>query len=293
MFSLFQLTESPDRIDSEICPAHLYRQWHTNAANQNELFNMNTNQLNLNQHCNENVDFKCLGTVKHTNANEIMFLYQKSMIRLIEYGVKENELTMNSFTVKPSSSSNLELEPINLHLFGMKLNETRNCKFGDELNGMWNQMWSNNDFFVMDDEIGGHNLRQWECVKKKKFNNGNLASSTYLITSIDCNNQLIERCLTVKKHLNLLEVAFSESNSQQIDECMTADYSSRWQTKVLADAKAIECPINGTFYGVLPDADNQLCAKLASDCYLPGQMLYQIYSCSNSNEIYEGKRNSI
>ena len=50
--------------------------------------------------------------------------------------------------------------------------------------------------------------------------------------------------------------------------------------------------MSGEYQGVIPNTDDQLGAKLYSDCSSPGIMFYSVLSRGNHSHIYEGETRS-
>ena len=71
--------------------------------------------------------------------------------------------------------------------------------------------------------------------------------------------------------------------------CAVENFSpSKWLT-LGRDMAAVEerphCPLVGEYTGVIPDADDGLCARSYTDCNNPEVMFYTVYSCHNQTEV--------
>lgn len=106
-------------------------------------------------------------------------------------------------------------------------------------------------------------------------------------------------CVAInKRSANILEFQIGSKTVQHYSDEYNNDIESicddqyfdrtRWTTQGRLDNyTASPCPVNGEFFGLIPDAEG-LCAKLWSECQSPDIMYYQVSACEY-DEVFEGR----
>jgi len=88
---------------------------------------------------------------------------------------------------------------------------------------------------------------------------------------------------------NIIELRIGEQGKSSHQELCNPDkfVDKEWITLGRNNVRST-CPLVGEYSGALPDAEG-LCARSVTSCDHPDQMSYQVYSCSNTTEVFEDR----
>ena len=116
------------------------------------------------------------------------------------------------------------------------------------------------------------------------------AAGKYLVSISTVCGELGYTCIALELRTeNILEIKIGKVDST-LDLSLCSEENLAKYPWVTAGKEAVvtDCPLSGTFTGVVPDAEG-LCARSSTSCSRPDLMEYQVYNCENTTEVYEDR----
>ncbi|XP_043225556.1 uncharacterized protein LOC122383317 [Amphibalanus amphitrite] len=250
---------------------------------------------------NLNMTFECLGDWRDSSGN--------SFVALLDTGAADDkrpryrcamyrkEASTGRIYVALSSDSSchrhlesatrgyerLVLQPADTRPWPLAVRQAT-CTLPDWAQGVWQHSHVDGDTMVYKDakNFKTHTTRCVAQHDQEKF---------VIYSRSQCGEESY-KCIWLKyRGTNVMEFQIGSSPSDKADDDLCADHwflETDWITQ--GKEKPMEespCPVSGEYQGVIPDTDDQLGAKLYSDCSSPGIMFYSVLSRGNHSHIYE------
>lgn len=174
------------------------------------------------------------------------------------------------------------------------------CRLPDWMHGHYEYVTINNKEIVYRDH-SSFKTYTMKCLENHKnlLNDHNDRNEAKFLSfsRTQCGEEQYHCVAINKRSANILEFQigsktvqhYANENDNNIESICDDVYfdRTRWTTQGRLDGfTASPCPVDGEFYGFIPDAEG-LCAKLWSDCQTPDIMFYQVSACEY-DEIFEG-----
>ncbi|XP_017782762.1 PREDICTED: uncharacterized protein LOC108567065 isoform X2 [Nicrophorus vespilloides] len=158
------------------------------------------------------------------------------------------------------------------------------CRFPEWMVGDWENVR------VEDNTITYKDHTSFTTYTMKCLSTMDSLDKFHVLAKTQCDESLFNCMKIHKRSNNILELQLGSNYSTKNDALSSCDESNfqddAWVTQGrISNNVETACPISGKYTGTIPDNDD-LCAKLWSDCDARELMYYQVSNCTTS-EVYE------
>ncbi|XP_037071136.1 uncharacterized protein LOC119092270 [Pollicipes pollicipes] len=157
------------------------------------------------------------------------------------------------------------------------------CTFPDWAQGHWQHAHVDGNTIVYKD-VANFKSYTARCI-------GGQHEKFVIYSRSHCGEEMYN-CIWLKERaVNVMEFQLGLMPSRRISNSLCGPHrflDTGWITQGRSRIEhEARCPVSGSYSGVIPDTDGQLCARLSSDCTSSQSMFYTVTSCANASHIFE------